>query len=94
MIMTTLSDYLASRNETQTAFAQRAGLTDATLSRVMSGKTPPSPDVVEKVHAASEGAVTANDLFEAWRLARSTRPVSTGVRETSAAAPAGPGEAP
>jgi transcriptional regulator with XRE-family HTH domain len=77
--MPNLTDYLANRDETQTAFSQRAGLTDATLSRVLNGKTPPSPDVVEKVHAATDGAVTANDLFEAWRLARRGGPAASAA---------------
>lgn len=68
--MTRLADHLASRNETQTAFAARAGLSDATLSRVIAGKIPPSTDVIEKVYAATEGEVTANDLFGTWRAAK------------------------
>jgi transcriptional regulator with XRE-family HTH domain len=74
--MSRLSDYLDQRNEAQNAFAARAGLSDATLSRVLKGKIPPSPDVVEKVHAATDGAVTANDLFEAWRAARDPNPAA------------------
>jgi transcriptional regulator with XRE-family HTH domain len=68
--MPILPDYLANRGETQKAFAARSGLTDSTLSRVLSGKIAPSPEVVEKVHQATDGAVTANDLYEGWRLAR------------------------
>lgn len=70
-IMTSLSTYLTARDETQTAFAARAGLTDSTLSRVLKGKSPPSPDVVERVREATAGEVTANDLYDAWRRARS-----------------------
>src|SRR6266851_3693823 len=65
--MTTLPAYLARRGESQTAFAARSGLSDSTLSRVLSGKISPSAEVVEKVGWATEGAVTANDLYEAWR---------------------------
>jgi transcriptional regulator with XRE-family HTH domain len=68
--MVRLPEYLAHRNETQTAFASRAGLSNGTLSRVLTGKIAPSPDVVEKVHAATDGQVTANDLYEAWRAVR------------------------
>jgi transcriptional regulator with XRE-family HTH domain len=65
--MTTLPAYLTRRGESQTAFAARSGLTDSTLSRVLSGKISPSAEVVEKVRWATEGAVTADDLYGAWR---------------------------
>jgi transcriptional regulator with XRE-family HTH domain len=68
--MPSLPTYLTERNEAQTAFAARAGLSDATLSRVLKGKIPPSADVVEKVRLATQGEVTANDLYDAWRAAR------------------------
>jgi transcriptional regulator with XRE-family HTH domain len=68
--MPSLTDYLAAQDETQTAFAARAGLTDSTLSRLLKGRNPPSPEVVERVHVATDGQVTANDLFDAWRTAR------------------------
>jgi transcriptional regulator with XRE-family HTH domain len=74
--MPSLTDYLATRKEAQTDFCTRAGLSDATLSRVLRGKIPPSPDVVEKVHQATDGEVTANDLFDAWRTARSSTPAA------------------
>jgi len=78
--MTSLTDYLAARNESQTAFSARAGLSDATLSRVLRDKIPPSSDVVEKVHAATDGEVTANDLYAAWRSARD----ASGAAEAAA----------
>ena len=65
--MTTLPAYLARRGESQTAFAARSGLSDSTLSRVLSGKISPSAEVVEKVRWATDGAVTADDLYAAWR---------------------------
>ena len=68
--MTSLTDYLIARNETQTAFAGRSGLTDATLSRILSGKGTPSAVVVEKIRLATRGAVTPNDVFETWRQAQ------------------------
>lgn len=68
--MMTLAAYLEAEAETQTAFAARAGLSDSTLSRVLAGKTPPSADVIERIHTATKGRVTANDLFATWRDAR------------------------
>lgn len=68
--MSDLSSYLTSRGETQRAFARRAGLDDSTLSRVLAGRIAPSPAVVERIHQATEGEVTANDLYEVWRRAR------------------------
>lgn len=68
--MPNLTDYLDTKTETQSAFAARAGLSNSTLSRLLKGRIPPSPEVVEKVRAATEGEVTANDLYESWRAAR------------------------
>lgn len=65
-----LSAYLDARDETQAAFAKRAGLTDSTLSRVMSGAIAPSETVIEAIRTATAGEVTANDLFDARREAR------------------------
>src|SRR5260370_17173286 len=65
--MTTLPAYLTRRGESQTAFAARSGLTDSTLSRVLSGKISPSAEVVEKVRWATEGPVPPDDLSRASR---------------------------
>jgi transcriptional regulator with XRE-family HTH domain len=74
--MPSLTDYLSAENETQTAFARRAGLSDSTLSRVLAGKTPPTAALVEKVREATGGQVTEAELFAAWRAARSTTPAA------------------
>lgn len=84
--MASLPNYLSSRAETQTAFAARAGLTDSTLSRVLTGKSPPSPDVVERVRVATDGEVTPNDLFEAWRLARDDAAATSAAERAGEAA--------
>ncbi|TXL72535.1 helix-turn-helix transcriptional regulator [Vineibacter terrae] len=79
--MPSLADHLAQTREKQAAFARRAGLSRAQLSRVLSGKRPPTVDVVDKVEAATNGVVTANDLFAAYRAARAALQAGTGAGE-------------
>lgn len=68
--MSSLATYLTKSGETQAAFAERAGLSPSVLSRILTGKRAPTADVVEKVEKASDGKVTPNDLFDAYREAR------------------------
>lgn len=48
-----------------TAFAERAGLSQSQVTRLRSGKSKPSFEAIEAVRAASDGAVTPNDWFQA-----------------------------
>lgn len=59
-----LGDYLAKRKESITAFAVRSGISKATAYRIAkTGTRNPSRDVIEKIVAASDGLVSANDLL-------------------------------
>lgn len=60
-----LNAYLADRNETQAAFAGRVGTSEANLSRILAGQQRPRAGLMERIRAATGGAVTPNDFFDA-----------------------------
>ena len=59
----TLGDYLASNGLKASAFAARLGVDRSTVGRWLSGVQRPDWDTLEKIHAATGGAVTANDFM-------------------------------
>ena len=59
-----LRSYLEGRS--QKDFAARAKITEAYLSQLASGKRRPSFAVMERIEAASEGAIT----IDMWRTGR------------------------
>lgn len=61
-----LEAWLKAKDMTQLAFAERSGLSQTTISRLISEpeKRKPGWDVIKAVYDATDGAVTANDLFD------------------------------
>lgn len=57
----TLDAYLKARGESESEFAERAGIGRATVFRIKKHGARSSP-VIRKIVAACEGKVTANDL--------------------------------
>lgn len=61
-----LARYLSKHKETVEAFAQRSGVSRATLQRIKQGGAR-STRIIEKIVAASGGQVTASDLLNVTR---------------------------
>jgi len=57
-----LRDYLAQKGERPAEFARRTGLTHTTISRILNGRRSAGRRVIEAIHDATDGKVTANDL--------------------------------
>jgi len=58
-----LARWINESGDTQTAFARRVGVSHATVSRWLAGKTIPSRSAMEAVFNATGGKVTPNDLI-------------------------------
>jgi hypothetical protein len=83
----TLDAYLRARREageSAHAFALRAKLTDAAVSRYRLGVRHPEPDAMQKIIDASGGEVTANDFFVMQRTSRPTRKARLDHRQSKA----------
>lgn len=58
----TLDAYLSQQAITETSFAETLGVQQSTVNRMRKGAVP-TPSVMEKVFAATGGAVTPNDFY-------------------------------
>ncbi|MEL7300879.1 MAG: hypothetical protein AAFM92_10890 [Pseudomonadota bacterium] len=58
----TLNDFLVSNSISMVAFAKSVDTTAATVSRIADGLVTPRRDLMKRIYAATEGAVTPNDL--------------------------------
>lgn len=61
--MTKLNDYLAQNAISMTSFARTIGTTTATISRAIDGLAVPRKSLMERIHRATDGQVTPNDLI-------------------------------
>jgi len=59
----TLNDFLSSHGISKVVFAQTVNTTVATVSRISDGLVTPRRDLMKRIYAATEGAVTPNDLI-------------------------------
>lgn len=59
----TLDDYLKASDLTEEAFAKRLSVSQPAVHRYRNGRIP-TPDVMQKIIEATDGAVTANDFFQ------------------------------
>lgn len=57
-----LNDFLIERDLSMAAFARLVGTTAATISRVADGSVMPRRPLLLRIHEATGGLVTANDL--------------------------------
>jgi DNA-binding transcriptional regulator YdaS (Cro superfamily) len=64
-----LCDFLETRGYTQQAFADLVGCSRPTVSYWARGIKKPRPYWIQKIRAATQGRVTANDLQAAVELA-------------------------
>lgn len=83
-----LTDYLAERGETESAFARRSGIPQRTVNRVCTGEYAPRADTAFKIIEATKveptsegGTVLLSDLIPAERLplGAPTSPVTEGA---------------
>ncbi len=64
-----LSDWLQVRSLTDAAFAAVTGCGPTTVNRIRRGATMPEASLIARIVAATDGQVTANDLFDAYQAA-------------------------
>ena len=64
-----LSDYLRENNLTLAEFAERVSVVHTTVMRWANGTLFPSAAAMRRIHAATDGQVTANDLLAAQQEA-------------------------
>ena len=58
-----LAEYLKDAGLSLSAFAARAGVSEAAISRYVGGKRTPRPEIVRRIVLASGGRVQPNDLY-------------------------------
>lgn len=58
-----LKSYLQKNDLTETAFASKAGIPQATINRYVRGERFPTLEMIRKLDAATEGAVTFRDWY-------------------------------
>lgn len=61
-----LRDYLAAREESRPAFAARIGAHHVTVTHWCTGHLLPRPETMRRITAITEGAVTSDDMLDAW----------------------------
>ena len=82
-----LGNYLKSEGFSVREFAKTVNVTEAAMSRYVSGKRLPRPEIMQRIVDASSGDVRPNDFFE--RDALSNPPVGTAPSAVTAPADAG-----
>jgi predicted transcriptional regulator len=63
-----LNDFLSAEGISMGAFAKTVGTTTATISRVSDGTVVPRKALMERIHDATGGLVTPNDLVGLPRI--------------------------
>jgi transcriptional regulator with XRE-family HTH domain len=58
----TLDQFLTKKRISTTEFADKIGMHQTSIWRIRNGKQRPDWDAVERIMAATKGAVTANDF--------------------------------
>lgn len=75
-----LSAYLRASGLTITAFAQQAGLSEAAISRYLSGKRTPRADAIRRIVRASRGRVQPEDLLPVLAMPDTATPEDQTAR--------------
>ncbi len=60
----TVDQYLSAEGITAADFAKRVGLTEASISRIRSGRQNITLDVIRRIIAASDGSISAASLVD------------------------------
>jgi transcriptional regulator with XRE-family HTH domain len=63
IVAMTLTEYLRENSLSETAFADRAGISQSQVNRLRSGKCRPSFEAIEAIKNATDGRVSPNDWF-------------------------------
>jgi transcriptional regulator with XRE-family HTH domain len=58
----TLAEFIAQQGITQKQFAERSGMTEATVSRILNGLQSPSARNLKLIYQLTAGAVTVMDF--------------------------------
>jgi transcriptional regulator with XRE-family HTH domain len=59
-----LSEYIKAQGLTPSGFAEQIGVPASTITRVMAGHRKPGFELLEKIHAATNGVVEPNDFLK------------------------------
>lgn len=73
----TITEFIAETELTDAAFAARIGVSRQALHRYKTGERRPEWGVIERIVAATNGAVTANDFLPSADVPRPTPPAPT-----------------
>lgn len=65
-----LAKWLDEHDLTDAAFAERVGCNQTTINRAKRGITMPEAGLIDRIEGATNGAVTAADLFATVRAAK------------------------
>lgn len=60
-----LGTFIKSREMSHEAFGKLVGVTQATINRYVRGERFPSPEMIRKIHDATDGSVAVADWYEA-----------------------------
>jgi len=74
-----LKDYLAERGETVEQFAERVSESPHTIAKLYRGDRFPRLSLAQRIVAATEGNVTADDLMEAASLRAARAPTESAA---------------
>lgn len=79
----TLEEYLTNQAPklSHSDFGDRIGVTQAAISRYLKGERFPSPELIRKIQAATNDAVTANDLLVGFENAKRKREAQQEVTQ-------------
>lgn len=77
----TLDEYFRTQDPkiSHADFAKRIGVTQAAISRYVNGERFPSPELIRKIHEATDMSVTANDLLKGFEEAQAKRTKETAA---------------
>ena len=62
-----LNQYLAGSEKRQSEIAKAVGVAQATISRYANGLRIPTPEIMARIVAATDGQVTPNDFYDVAR---------------------------
>ncbi len=64
-----LHDWILANRVSEAELARRLTCTVSTVNRIRRGATMPEASLIARIVAATDGQVTANDLFDAYQAA-------------------------